>query len=184
MLDPYAKALTGNFSWSDRHFAYDVNDPRKDLSFDMRDNADVMIKAVVLDPFAPLIPKKPIAWKNTVIYEGHVKGLTELNQKVPKELRGSFLGLSHPSMIAHYRAMGITTIELLPVQQFISEQFLIDKKLSNYWGYNSLSFFVPHNQYLNNQSRNLDLSALQGQMQVYQQKVKQQAEMNAKQASA
>jgi glycogen operon protein len=150
LLDPYAKALTGNFSWSDRHFAYDVNDPRKDLSFDMRDNADVMFKAVVLDPFTPLIPKKPIAWKNTVIYEGHVKGLTELNQKVPKELRGSFLGLSHPSMIAHYRAMGITTIELLPVQQFISEQFLIDKKLSNYWGYNSLGFFVPHNKYLNN----------------------------------
>lgn len=150
LLDPYAKTLTGNFSWSDRHFAYDVNDPRKDLSFDMRDNADVMFKAVVLDSFAPLIPKKPIAWKNTVIYEGHVKGLTELNQKVPKELRGSFLGLSHPSMIAHYRAMGITTIELLPVQQFISEQFLIDKKLSNYWGYNSLGFFVPHNKYLNN----------------------------------
>jgi glycogen operon protein len=150
LLDPYAKALTGKFSWSDRHFAYNVNDPRKDLSFDMRDNADVMFKAVVLDPFAPLIPKKPIAWKNTVIYEGHVKGLTELNHKVPKELRGSFLGLSHPSMIAHYRAMGITTIELLPVQQFISEQFLTDKKLSNYWGYNSLGFFVPHNKYLNN----------------------------------
>ena len=150
LLDPYAKALIGNFSWSDRHFAYNVKDPRKDLSFDKRDNADVMFKAVVLDPFAPLIPKKPIAWKNTVIYEGHVKGLTELNQKVPKELRGSFLGLSHPSMIAHYRAMGITSIELLPVQQFISEQFLIEKKLSNYWGYNSLGFFVPHNKYLNN----------------------------------
>lgn len=149
LLDPYAKALKGTFKWSERHFAYDVNNPRQDLSFDARDNADVMLKAVVMDPSAPLVPRKPIAWKNTVIYEGHVKGLTELNPKVPEALRGSFLGLSHPAMIAHYRAMGITTIELLPVQQFLSEQFLADKKLSNYWGYNSLAFFVPHKDYLN-----------------------------------
>lgn len=149
LLDPYAKALKGTFQWSDRHFAYDVNSPLKDLSFDDRDNADVMLKAVVMDASAPLVPRNPIAWKNTVIYEGHVKGLTELNPQVPEELRGSFLGLSHPAMIAHYRAMGITTIELLPVQQFISEQFLADKNLSNYWGYNSLAFFVPHKGYLN-----------------------------------
>ncbi|MFT6691058.1 MAG: isoamylase [Colwellia sp.] len=149
LLDPYAKALTGNFSWSDRHFAYNVNDPKKDLSFDARDNADVMLKAVVTDVSATRVQRKPIAWKNTVIYEGHVKGLTALNPQVPKQLRGSFLGISHPTMIAHYRAIGITTIELLPVQQFISEQFLTDKKLSNYWGYNSLAFFVPHQDYLN-----------------------------------
>jgi glycogen operon protein len=149
LLDPYAKALTGRFSWSDRHFAYDLNDPKKDLSFDNRDNADVMLKAVVTDSTLPLVPRKPIAWQNTVIYEGHVKGLTQLNLKVPEHLRGSFLGVSHPAMIAHYRAIGITTIELLPVQQFISEQFLADKKLSNYWGYNSLAFFVPHKDYLN-----------------------------------
>ena len=154
LLDPYAKALTGKFSWSDRHFAYDLNDPKKDLSFDHRDNADVMLKAVVMAPSASLVPRKPIAWQNTVIYEGHVKGLTQLNPKVPEALRGSFLGLSHPTMIAHYRAIGISTIELLPVQQFISEQFLADKNLSNYWGYNSLAFFVPHNDYLNQQQIN------------------------------
>jgi len=148
LLDPYAKALKGDFKWSDRHFAYDVNDPREDMSFDVRDNADVMLKSVVIDASSPRVPRNPIAWQNTVIYEGHVKGLTALNNKVPKELRGSFLGLSHPTMIAHYRAMGITTIELLPVQQFISEQFLVDKNLSNYWGYNSLAFFVPHKDYL------------------------------------
>lgn len=149
LLDPYAKALTGRFSWSDRHFAYKVGDIRKDLSFDERDNADVMFKAVVVDPSASGIPRNPIAWQNTVIYEGHVKGLTAINDKIPSDLRGSFLGISHPAMIAHYRAIGITTIELLPVQQFISEQFLIDKNLSNYWGYNSLGFFVPHKDYLN-----------------------------------
>ena len=149
LLDPYAKALKGQFSWSDRHFAYKLGDPKKDLSFDDRDNADVMFKSVVVDPSIPRLPRKPIAWQNTVIYEGHVKGLTAVNNKVPKELRGSFLGISHPSMIAHYRAIGITTIELLPVQQFISEQFLVDKNLSNYWGYNSLGFFVPHKGYLN-----------------------------------
>jgi len=148
LLDPYAKALAGSFSWSDRHFAYDLNDPQKDLSFDNRDNADVMLKGVVMDISAPLLPRKPITWQNTVIYEGHVKGLTQLNPKVPEELRGSFLGISHPVMIAHYRAIGVTTIELLPVHQFISEQFLADKKLSNYWGYNSLAFFVPHKDFL------------------------------------
>ena len=148
LLDPYAKALSGTFSWSDRHFAYDLNAPEKDLSFDDRDNADVMLKGVVMDISAPLLPRKPITWQNTVIYEGHVKGLTQLNPKIPEELRGSFLGISHPVMIAHYRAIGVTTIELLPVQQFISEQFLSDKKLSNYWGYNSLAFFVPHKDFL------------------------------------
>lgn len=149
LLDPYAKAIKGNFSWSDRHFAYNIDDPNKDLSFDSRDNADVMYKAVVVDPTTPKIIQKPIAWKNTVIYEGHVKGLTQLNPRVPAELRGSFLGISHPSMIEHYRAIGITSIELLPVQQFLSEQFLTDKKLTNYWGYNSIGYFVPHNDYLN-----------------------------------
>ncbi|OUS24715.1 glycogen debranching enzyme GlgX [Thalassotalea sp. 42_200_T64] len=149
LLDPYARSLTGQFSWSDRHFAYKLDDPKQDLSFDDRDNADVMFKAVVVEPSAPRLPRVPVAWQNTVIYEGHVKGLTELNNKVPKELRGSFLGISHPAMIAHYRALGITTIELLPVQQFVSEQFLTDKNLSNYWGYNSLAFFVPHKNYLN-----------------------------------
>ncbi|MEI6894156.1 MAG: glycogen debranching protein GlgX [Colwellia sp.] len=149
LLDPYARSLTGQFSWSDRHFAYKLDDPKQDLSFDDRDNADVMFKAVVVAPSAPRLPRVPVAWQNTVIYEGHVKGLTELNNKVPKALRGSFLGISHPAMIAHYRALGITTIELLPVQQFVSEQFLTDKKLSNYWGYNSLAFFVPHKDYLN-----------------------------------
>lgn len=148
LLDPYAKVLKGNFKWSERHFAYNVNDPRQDLSFDARDNADVMLKSVVVDTKASPVGRNPIHWKNTVIYEGHVKGLTKLNPKVPEALQGSFLGISHPAMIAHYRAMGITTIELLPIQQFISEKFLVDKNLSNYWGYNSLAFFVPHQDYI------------------------------------
>lgn len=149
LLDPYARALKGKFEWSERHLGYQADSPHKDLSFDNRDNADVMLKSVVIDPEKPKIQRVPISWKNTVIYEGHVKGLTQLNSKIPAELQGSFLGISHPSMIAHYRAIGITTIELLPVQQFISEKFLQNKNLSNYWGYNSLSFFVPHSDYLN-----------------------------------
>jgi isoamylase len=149
LLDPYARALTGTFKWSERHLGYKFGDPREDLSFDDRDNADVMLKAVVLAANEPRQPRAPVAWNNTVIYEGHVKGLTALNNKVPKALQGSFLGLSHPAMIEHYRAIGITTIELLPVQQFISEKFLSDKELTNYWGYNSLAFFVPHQDYLN-----------------------------------
>lgn len=149
LLDPYARALKGKFSWSDRHLGYQAGSPEQDLSFDDRDNADVMLKSVVIDPTKPQIKRVPVPWQNTVIYEGHVKGLTQLNNKVPAELQGSFLGISHPAMIAHYRAIGITTIELLPVHQFLSEKFLDDKKLSNYWGYNSISFFVPHSDYMN-----------------------------------
>ncbi len=148
LLDPYSKTTKGNFAWSDRLYAYNVNDPSQDLSFDNRDNADIMLKSVVVDPSTPQFPRVSIPWQNTVIYEGHVKGLTQLNNKVPKALQGSFLGISHPEMIAHYRAIGITTIELLPVQQFVSEAFLSDKNLSNYWGYNSIGFFVPHKDYL------------------------------------
>lgn len=151
LLDPYAKDFKGRFEWSDRHFAYKIGDPKEDLSFDVRDNADVMLKAVVVDTSAPKSLRVSVPWKNTVIYEGHVKGLTKLNPRVPEELRGSFMGISHPEMIAHYRAIGITTIELLPVQQFLSEEFLADKNLSNYWGYNSIAFFVPHSDYLNHQ---------------------------------
>lgn len=150
LLDPYTKATKGQFQWSDRLFAYDVNDPKQDLSFDARDNADIMLKSIVVDPSTPTTPRVAIPWQNTVIYEGHVKGLTQLNEKVPASLRGSFLGISHPEMISHYRAIGITTIELLPVQQFVSEKFLTKKDLTNYWGYNSLGFFVPHKDYLTN----------------------------------
>jgi len=149
LLDPYARALKGQFKWSDRHLGYKADDIKLDLSFDARDNADIMLKSVVTDPKKTQIQRKPISWQNTIIYEGHVKGLTQLNKRVPPELQGSFLGISHPAMIAHYRAIGITTIELLPVQQFLSERFLDDKNLTNYWGYNSLSFFVPHADYLN-----------------------------------
>lgn len=150
LLDPYAKAIKGKFTWSDRHFGYKTKDPKSDLSFDIRDNSDVMLKAVVTDLSTPITPRNPIPWQNTVIYEGHVKGLTKLNPKIPNDLQGSFLGISHPSMIEHYRAIGVTTIELLPVQQFISEEFLTDKNLTNFWGYNSLAFFVPHKNYMNN----------------------------------
>jgi len=149
LLDPYARELKGKFKWSDRHLGYKADDINLDLSFDDRDNADIMLKSVVTDPKKTSIQRTPISWQNTVIYEGHVKGLTQLNKKVPPELQGSFLGISHSAMIAHYRAIGITTIELLPVQQFLSERFLDEKNLTNYWGYNSLSFFVPHADYLN-----------------------------------
>lgn len=149
LLDPYARALHGQFQWSDRHFAYQLGHPKEDLSFDIRDNSDVMLKAVVVYSSERQASRHAIAWQNTVIYEAHVKGLTQLNQKIPAELNGSFLAISHPSMLQHYRAIGVTSIELLPVQQFISERFLSQKNLSNYWGYNSLAFFVPHYEYLN-----------------------------------
>lgn len=151
LLDPYAKKFAGKFQWSNRHYGYQSDNDQGDLSFDDRDNASVMLKAVVTTDSSPNQPRNPIPWQNTIIYEGHVKGLTQLNPKVPEELRGSFRGVSHPSMLAHYKSLGITTIELLPVHHYLSEPFLKEKQLSNYWGYNSIGFFVPHTQYLNGQ---------------------------------
>lgn len=149
LLDPYAKKLQGAFSWSDLHYAFQTTAPEADLSFDNRDNSHLMPKCVVTSdkvfqaPFQYHIPKK-----ETLIYEAHVKGLTMQHPVVPTELRGTFRGVGHQAIISHLKALGITSLELMPVQSFLSEQFLVEKGLQNYWGYNTLSFFAPHQAYL------------------------------------
>ena len=150
LLDPYAKRLAGRLVWSDAHFAYRTGSAREDLSFDRRDNARGMPKAVVVDEtfnwgrreIRPNIP-----WEDTIIYEAHVKGLTQKRDDVPPGLRGTYAGLSSPAMIDHLKRLGVTTIELLPVHGFVDDRNLVEKKLSNYWGYNTLSFFAPEPRY-------------------------------------
>jgi len=149
LLDPYARNLQGEFVWSDEHFAFDVDSHDTDLSFDQRDNARLMPKSVVTAEHAGLAPLlNRIQKKDTLIYEAHVKGLTMEHQALPHAIRGKFLGVGHKSIVSYLKALGVTTLQLLPVQSFLSEQFLVEKGLKNYWGYNTLSFFSPHQAYL------------------------------------
>jgi len=150
LLDPYARRVTGRFQWSDLHYAHQQDHPEQDLSFDERDNAALMLKAVVCEELQepPPVRLQRVDSSRTVIYEAHVKGLTMRHPALPPELRGTFAGLGHEALISYLKALGITTLELLPVQGFIDEHFLVQRGLRNYWGYNSLTFFAPHQAYL------------------------------------
>jgi glycogen operon protein len=148
LIDPYAKALVGRLVWSDAHYAYRCGNPKADLSFDRRDNARGMPKAVVVEDGAPAHEgPAPTPWTDTIIYEAHVKGLTQMRDDVPPEWRGTFRGLSSQPVIEHLMRLGVTAIELLPIQAFADERALVERNLSNYWGYNPLCFFVPEPRY-------------------------------------
>ena len=149
LLDPYAKRLAGHFAWSDAHFGYRLKGANADLSFDRRDNARGMLKAVVVDEAftwgSDRSPERP--WHETFIYEAHVKGLTARREDVPPPLRGFFRGLAAPAMIEHLQRLGVTAIELLPIQAYIDDRSLVERGLRNYWGYNSIGFFAPEPRY-------------------------------------
>jgi len=149
LIDPYSRRLGGRFSWTDAHLAYRVGHKREDLSFDRRDNARSMFKSVVVDQAHTLSDdRRPkIPWEDTIIYEAHVKGLTQMREDIPKELRGTYRGLAAPAMIEHLHKLGVTTIELLPIHAFVDERRLLEHGLKNFWGYNSLSFFAPEWRY-------------------------------------
>ena len=146
LLDPYAKATCGTFDWDQSLFSYTFGDP---LSENNDDSAKHMMLGVVTNPFFDWAgdrhPRVP--YSETVIYEAHVKGLTELNADIPEEQRGSYAGLAHPTVIEHLKRIGITAIELMPVHQFVQDSTLLEKGLRNYWGYNTIGFFAPHNEY-------------------------------------
>ncbi|GAA1855137.1 glycogen debranching protein GlgX [Microbacterium koreense] len=146
LLDPYAKAVDGHITWGQEVFSYDFGypDSRND-----DDSAAQMMKGVVINPFydwsGDRQPKTPYA--ETLIYEAHVKGLTALNGLIPEEQRGTYSGIAHPAVIEHLKKLGVTALELMPVHQFVNDSTLQEKGLSNYWGYNTISFFAPQNTY-------------------------------------
>lgn len=150
LLDPYARKISGRLRWSDALFGYHVGSPREDLSFDRRDSAGFMPKAMVVDEHFPWGDDAPPRrrWDETVIYEAHLRGLTTLHPDIPTTERGSFTALGHPRMIEHLQKLGITAIELLPVQAFLQDRFLLERSLRNYWGYSTLAFFAPEPAYL------------------------------------
>ncbi len=149
LLDPYAKALSGTLRWSDAHFGYRLGHPATDLSFDRRNNAAGMPKCRVVDPAFTWGDDRPprVGWHETILYELHVRGFTMRHPAVPPHLRGTFAGLGWPAVVRHLHALGITAVELLPVHAFVDDRHLVERKLRNYWGYNSIGFFAPETRY-------------------------------------
>ncbi len=149
LLDPYAHAMGRQIRWSDSMFGYKVGHPQADLSFDDRDNAaNAPLAMVIDDGFRWGKDQRPqTPWHKTLIYEVHVKGFTMKHPGVPKALRGTYAGLASPAAIQHMLDLGITAVELMPVHAKIQDRHLVDKGLSNYWGYNTLAFFAPEPAY-------------------------------------
>ena len=146
LIDPYAKALTGTVHMTDEVFGYRVGDADGDLSKDDRDSAPAVPRCLVVDPAFTWGDDRPPRTppNHTVIYECHVRGTTIRHPGVPEHLRGKFLGLSSDAMIDHLQSLGVTAVELMPVHQFTPERPLLDRGLTEYWGYNSIGFFAPH----------------------------------------
>ncbi|BBX33457.1 glycogen operon protein GlgX homolog [Mycolicibacterium mageritense] len=146
VLDPYAKAINGSFTWGQPLFSYNFGDPD---SRNDDDSAANMPKAVVINPYfdwgVDHPPKHEYA--DTVIYEAHVKGLTETHPDIPEQIRGTYAAVAHPVIIEHLQSLGVTAIELMPVHHFVNDSGLIDKGLSNYWGYNTIGFLAPDPKY-------------------------------------
>jgi glycogen operon protein len=149
LLDPYAKDIVGAVKWSDAHFGYGIGNEEADLSFDERDDASGMPKSRVIEPAftwgddrAPRVP-----WHEMVICELHVKGFTCRHPRVPQNLRGTYAGLATEPVIEHLKSLGVTSVELLPIQTFVQERNLVEGGLNNYWGYNSIGFFAPDQRY-------------------------------------
>jgi isoamylase len=154
LIDPYAKALQGRVRWGDAVFGYRLGSPREDLSFDRRDNARNIPKCRVIEPaFTWGEDRRPqIPWQETIILELHVRGITMRHPDVAPMHRGTFAGLASPEMIDYLLSLGVTAVELLPIQATIDDQHLIDRNLVNYWGYNTIGFFAPDARFLPSQS--------------------------------
>jgi glycogen operon protein len=146
LLDPYGKAVEGDLTWDEALFDYRWADPRKPNT---DDSAPFMPKNTVINPFFDWGNDRPprTPYHETVIYEGHVRGLTLRHPEIPLHQRGTYAGLAHPAIIEHLQRIGVTAIELLPVHQFLPEQALTARGLTNYWGYNTIGFLAPHNKY-------------------------------------
>jgi isoamylase len=149
LIDPYAKALSGIVQWNDAVYGYKIGHKDADLSFSKTDSAPFMPRSVVIDPSFDWEGDTPprIPYHKSIIYEAHVKGLTWQHPDIPEEIRGTYAAIAHPVMIRHFQDLGITAIELMPVHQFVRDHFLLQKGLSNYWGYNTIGFFTPDARY-------------------------------------
>src|SRR5215471_7606092 len=149
LIDPYAKAIVGAVSWADEMFGYVVGGEKEDLAQDFRDDAWGVPKSVVIDSgFDWQGAKRPaIPLHESVIYELHVKGFSQLWRDLPEQFRGTYAGVGSPPAIDYLKRLGVTAVELLPVHAHTDDKFLVDNGLTNYWGYNTIGFFAPHGEY-------------------------------------
>ncbi|HEX4905867.1 MAG TPA: glycogen debranching protein GlgX [Acidimicrobiales bacterium] len=150
LMDPYARAVDGEIDWTERCFGYRFSDPNRRND---GDSARHVFKSVVTNPYFDWRndrhPRTP--WHETVVYEVHVKGFTMRHPGIPEEQRGTYAGIASPAAIDHFKRLGITAVELMPVHQFVHDAHLVERGLRNYWGYNSIGFFAPHNEYSSTQ---------------------------------
>ena len=149
LIDPYAKAISSPVRWNDALFGYIMGHPDEDLSFSETDSAPFAPRSVVIDPNFNWEDDKPpkIPYHKTIIYETHIRGFTKTHPDIPEEIRGTYAAISHPVTINYLKSLGITAVELMPVHHFINDKVLIDKGLSNYWGYNTIGYFAPDIRY-------------------------------------
>ena len=158
LLDPYAGAHFGKLQWNPAVFGYKM-ESGDDTTFDERDSAPFMLKCTVVDPEfiwqGEKPGRKPVRWDDTVIYETHVKGFTQLNPAVPERLRGTYAGLGSKASTSYIKSLGVTSVELLPINTFIDDRQLLDKALVNYWGYKTIGFFAPAPRYAANRADSL-----------------------------
>jgi glycogen operon protein len=147
LMDPYAKAVEGSWDWNEAIFPYHFADPEN--SRNELDSGPFVPKSVVINPFFDWghdrRPNTP--WHKTVVYETHVKGFTKTHPGIPEQLRGTYAGMAHPVAVNYLKGLGVTAVELLPVHQFVQDSSLTDRGLRNYWGYNSIGYLAPHNEY-------------------------------------
>ncbi len=147
LIDPYARAISEGLEWGPELSGYAGDDPMGAMSTD--DSAPSTFRSVVTQPYFDWGNDRllEIPWNETVIYEAHVRGMTARHPDVPPHLRGTYLGMAHPSVIRHLKSLGVTALELLPIHAFVHDGFLLDRGLRNYWGYNTIGFFAPHPEY-------------------------------------
>ncbi len=148
LLDPYAKQLVGELTWDPAVFGYTAG--TEDLTFDERDSASFMPKCRVIDPAFTWGREQPprVSWERTIFYETHVRGYTMRHPAVPENLRGTFSGMGNKAIVDYVRSLGVTSVELLPIHAYVDDDFLLQKGLRNYWGYNSIGFFAPQPRYM------------------------------------
>ncbi len=150
LIDPYARELVGELQWDDALYGYTIGaEGEADLVRDERDSAAFLPKARVIAPDAYTKTARPgVPWPKTVIYESHVRGWTMRMKGLPDEIRGTFAAFAHPAAIEHLKKLGITTVEFMPIHAFVQDRHLVERGLSNFWGYNTIGFFAPENRYI------------------------------------
>ena len=169
LLDPYAKAIEGNIDGDESLFSYWFKSPDDPSAMNDLDSAAHTMKSAVINPYFDWgNDQHPyISYHDSVIYEAHVRGMTNLNMDVPPDIRGTYAGLAYPSVIEYLKKLGVTAIELMPIHQFVNDSFLQEKGLSNYWGYNTIGFFAPHNAYSSSGERGEQVNEFKSMVKAY-----------------